>query len=89
MKDLINEDFEKYKKLFDQKNEEVRKALDEMNQAYEGCDRFSKDVAENNHWQLNDEQKAEEKLLLENYKKSIDRWEDAKTELSRFLKEKF
>lgn len=86
MKDFINEDFEKLKELFYQKEEEVRNAFDEMGQKYESCRQFSENVAKKNHWQLNAEQEAEEELLLENYKKSVDRWEKANTELSTFLR---
>ena len=65
----------------EEKTNEVKKAFDEMADAYKKCEEFEKSVVFPKNFILNEKEEDNEKSLLKQLKDSIDKWEKKLSDL--------
>lgn len=81
---ISSKDFEQFREELQNKRDEVYKTFEEMKQKYNECDDFSNNVLKTNNWHINNDQKAKEEKLLEEYKGTIEKWQKALDDLTNF-----
>ena len=81
---IFSKDFEQFRKELQNKIDEVYKTFEEMKQKYNECDDFSNNVLKPKNWHINNNQKAKEEKLLEEYKGTIEKWQKAIDDLTIF-----
>ena len=72
------------KKHLEEKTNEVKKAFEEMTDAYKKCEDFEKTVVIPKNFILDEEEKLEEKNLVEQLKECIKSWEGKLEDLRSF-----